>query len=140
MKSNWTLSTSFEHFGAVRSRRHFGGSAVSNDGRTVVVAVWEDDLVRQEDRVSYQSPSGPTLKGKSQRVSMQWITHLKWAITRCNGQVRVVVLRAEDAAAMPRVIRSCYPDDALVMQITSFNAKTGCFEATTANAAPASQA
>jgi hypothetical protein len=129
MKTDWTLSTSFEHFGAARSRQHFGGSAISNDGRTVVVAMWEDEIVREDDRVTYQSRFGPTLKGRSQKVSLQWITHIKWAIKRCDSRVRVVVLTAEDMAASPRVIRSCYPDDTLIMQITSFNAKTGCFEA-----------
>jgi hypothetical protein len=69
------------------------------------------------------------LKGKSQRVSLQWRTHLKWAIAHCDGCVRVVVLTAEETQANPRVIRSCYPDDALVMKITHFDAKTGSFQA-----------
>jgi hypothetical protein len=131
MKTDWTLSASFEHFGAVRPLRHFAGSAVSNDGRTVVVAMWADEIVRQDDHVTYQSLFGPPLKGKSRKVSLQWITHLKWAIKHCKSCVRVVVLTAEDAQTSPRVIRSCYPDDTLVMHITSFNAKTGCFEART---------
>jgi hypothetical protein len=131
MKTDWTLSASFEHFGAVRPLRHFAGSAVSNDGRTVVVAMWADEIVRQDDHVTYHSLFGPPLKGKSRKVSLQWITHLKWAIKHCKSCVRVVVLTAEDTQTHPRVIRSCYPDDTLVMHITSFNAKTGCFEART---------
>src|SRR5258708_8965529 len=131
MKTAWTLSTSFEHFGAARSRRHFGGSAISDDGGTVVVAMWEDEIVRQDNRVTYQSRFGPPLRGKSQKLSLQWITNLKWAIARCDGRVRVVVLTAEDMQANPRVVSSCYPDDTLIMRITRFNAKTGCFEART---------
>lgn len=131
MKADWTLSASFEHFGAVRPLRHFAGSAVSNDGRSVVVAMWSDEIVRHDNHATYQSLFGPPLKGKSRKVSLQWITHLKWAIKHCKGCVRVVVLQAEDARTNPRVIRACYPDDALVMQITSFNAKTGYFEART---------
>jgi hypothetical protein len=129
MRDTWTLSTCFEHFGAARSRRHFAGSAISSDGATVVVAMWEDEFVRQDSRLTYQSRSAPTLKGKSQRVSHQWIAHLKWAISHCNSCVRVVVLAAEDARATPRVIRSCYPDDSLIMQITDFDCKTGVFRA-----------
>jgi hypothetical protein len=129
MKQGWTLSTCFEHFGAVRSHRHFGGSAISGDGATVVVAMWEDEIVRRGGRVTYQSRFGPALKGKSQRVSAQWITHLKWALAHCGGCVRVVVLTAEDAEANPRVIRACYPDDSLVMQITDFDPKSGIFKA-----------
>jgi hypothetical protein len=131
MKTAWTLSSSFEHFGAARSRQHFGGSAISSDGRTVVVAMWEDEIVRRDDCVAYQSQSGPTLRGRSRKVSLQWIAHFKWALAHCNGCVRVVVLTAEDTEANPKVIRSCYPDDSLIMRITNFNAKTGCFEART---------
>lgn len=129
MRQVWTLSTCFEHFGAARSRRHFGGSAISDDGTTVVVAMWEDEIVRQDDRVTYQSRFGPALRGKSQGVSQQWIAHLKWAISHCNGCVHVVVLTTEDTEANPRVVHSCYPDDSLIMQITEFDAKTGFFRA-----------
>ena len=138
MKRTWTLSTCFEHFGAARSRRHFGGSAVSHDGEIVVVAMWEDEIVRQDSRATYRSRFGPTLKGKSQRVSLQWKTHLKWALAHCEGCVRVVVLTAEETQANPRVIRSCYPDDALIMQITDFDAKTGFFQACTVSPRAAS--
>jgi hypothetical protein len=131
MRQIWTLSTCFEHFGAPRSRRHFGGSAISGDGGTVVIAMWDDEIVREDSRVTYQSRFGPTLKGKSHRVSLQWLSHIKWAISHCNSRVRVVVLTPEDAQANPRTIQSCYPDDSLVLHITDFNAKTGCFRACT---------
>jgi hypothetical protein len=129
VKREWTLSGAFEHFGAVRSLRHFGGSAISADGRTVVVAMWEDEIVREGKRATYQSRFGPALKGNSKRISLQWIAHIEWAMAHCGGHINVVVLTAEDAQAHPRVIRSCCPDDGLVMQITRFDAKTGCFEA-----------
>lgn len=129
MKQTWTLSTSFEHFGAARSRRHFAGSAVSDDGGTVVVAMWEDEIVQEDGRVTYHSRFAPTLRGQSRRVSQQWIAHLKWAISHCDRRVRVVVLTADDTQADPRVVRSCYPDDSLVMEITDFDSKTGLFRA-----------
>jgi hypothetical protein len=129
MRQAWTLSTCFEHFGAIRSRRHFGGSAVSSDGAIVVIAMWDDELVRDDSRLTYQSRIAPTLKGKSQRVSQQWIAHLKWAIAHCDSRVHVVVLTPEDIQANPRVVRSCYPDDSLVMRITDFDSRTGVFRA-----------
>jgi hypothetical protein len=131
MRQAWTLSTCFEHFGAIRSRRHFGGSAVSNDGGTVVLAMWEDELIREQSRCTYASRFAPTLQGRSARISQQWIAHLKWAIARCDSQVRVVVLTAQDREAHPRVVASCYPDDSLIMQITDFNSRTGSFRAHT---------
>src|SRR5271163_4274164 len=78
MAQAWTLSTCFEHFGAARSRRHFRGSAISNDGKIVVVAMWEDELDHQDRQVTYQSRFGPALKGRSKKVSSQWIAHLRW--------------------------------------------------------------
>jgi hypothetical protein len=129
MKRAWTLTTCFEHFGAARSRKHFGGSAISNDGETVVVAMWEDEINRQDSQATYRSQFGPTLKGASRKISLQWRTHLKWAIAHCKGYVRVVVLTAEEMQASPRVIQSCYPDDGLIMRITQFDAKTGFFQA-----------
>jgi hypothetical protein len=132
MRQDWTLSTCFEHFGAARSRRHFAGSAISGDGRTVVVAMWEDEFVHHDGWVTYQSQSAPTLKGKSHRLSQQWIAHLRWAIAHCDGCIRVVIVTAEDPRADRRIVRSCYPDDSLIMQITEFDAKTGCFRARTA--------
>jgi hypothetical protein len=60
---------------------------------------------------------------------MQWINHLKWAVTHCKGRVRIVVLTAKETQGNPRVISSCYPDDTLIMQITNFDSKTGYFEA-----------
>jgi len=129
MKRAWTLTTCFEHFGAARSRKHFGGSAISNDGETVVVAMWEDEINRQDSQATYRSQFGPTLKGTSRKISLQWRTHLKWAIAHCKGCVRVVVLTAEEMQANPRVIQSCYPDDGLIMRITQFDAKTGFFQA-----------
>jgi hypothetical protein len=131
MRQAWTLSTCFEHFGAIRSRRHFGGSAVSNDGGTVVVAMWDDALVREQSRLTYESRYAPTLQGRSARVSQQWIAHLKWAIAHCNSRVRVVVLTAADTQASPRIVAACYPDDSLVMQIIDFDSRTGFFRART---------
>jgi hypothetical protein len=127
----WTLSSSFEFFGASRALKHFGGSAISPDGHTVVVAMWDDELTGENSHMIYRSKFGPALRGKSQKISHQWIAHLNWAISHCNGRVRVVVLTPEDAQANPRVIRSCFPDETLRMQITSFDRKTGCFTATT---------
>src|ERR1700744_2977211 len=93
--------------------------------------MWEDELTGENSQMIYRSKFGPTLRGKSQKLSHQWIANLEWAISHCRGRVRVVVLTPEDAKANPRVIRSCLPAHALRMQITSFDRKTGCFTATT---------
>ena len=132
MAENWTLSACFAHFGAVASHRHFSLSAVSSDGKTVVVAMWEDEFERQSDRIIYQSQYRPILRGKLRRISNQWIANLKWARNHCDSLVRVVIIQAEDAQANPRTIKFCYPDDSLIMRITHLDTETGAIRAESA--------
>jgi len=120
-----TLGECFEHFGAVCASRRFSRSAVSQDGQTVVVAVWDDELQREGNRIVYETRYRPTLKGKLRGVDSEWIANIKWARTRCNSLVRVVILTAEDVAANPRAVLYCYPDDSLTMRITHFDNRTG---------------
>jgi hypothetical protein len=120
-----TLGECFGHFGAVCASRRFSRSAVSRDGQTVVVAVWDDELQREGDRVVYETRYRPTLKGKLRGVDSEWIANIKWARARCESLVRVVILTAEDAKANPRKVRYCYPDDSLITRITHFNNRTG---------------
>jgi hypothetical protein len=120
-----TLGECFGHFGAVCASRRFSRSAVSQDGQTVVVAMWDDELQREGDRVIYETRYRPALKGKLRGVDSEWIANVKWARAHCGSMVRVVILTAEDATANPRTVLYCYPDDSLVMRITHFDGRTG---------------
>jgi hypothetical protein len=124
-----TLAECFTHFGAVCASRRLSRSAVTQDGHTVVVTMWEDEVRREGDRVIYESRYRPTLKGKSRRVDTELIANLKWARDHCGGFVRVVVLTAEDVTADPRKIRYCYADDSLVMRITRLDLHSRTFRA-----------
>ena len=129
MAKNWTLPACFAHFGVVPSHRHFSLSAVSSDGKTVVVAMWEDEFERQGNRIIYQSRYRPIFKGKLQRISTQWIANLKWACRHCDCLVRVVIIQAEDVQANTRTIKFSYPDDSLIMRVTRLDIETGVFRA-----------
>ena len=120
-----TLGECFGHFGAVCASRRFSRSAVSQDGLTVVVAIWNDELEREGNRVVYETRYRPTLKGKLRGVDSEWVANIKWARAHCNNLVRVVILTAEDVAANPRTLLYCYPDDSLIMRITHFDNRTG---------------
>ena len=87
--------------------------------------MWDDELQREGDHVVYETRYRPTLKGKLRGVDSEWIANIKWARAHCQSQVRVVILTAVDAAANPRTVRYCYPDDSLIMRITHFNSLTG---------------
>jgi hypothetical protein len=129
MAKIWTLPACFAHFGVVASHRHFSLSAVSSDGKTVVVAMWEDEFERQGDRIMYQSRYQRIFKGKLRRISNQWIANLKWARNHCDSLVRVVIIQAYDVQANTRTIKFCYPDDSLIMRITHLDIETGVFRA-----------
>lgn len=129
MATIWTLPACFAHFGVAASRRHFSLSAVSSDGKTVVVAMWEHEFEPLGDRIMYQSRYRPILKGKLRRISKQWIANLKWACRRCDCLVRVVIIQADDIRANTRTIKHCYPDDRLIMRITHLDSETGEFRA-----------
>ena len=124
-----TLAECFAHFGAVCASRRFSKSAVTQDGQTVVVAMWEDEVQRDGDRVVYESRYKPKLKGKVRGVNSELVANLKWARDHCFGLVRVVMVAAEDVTAEPRKITGCYPDDSLVMRITGFDSYTRTFRA-----------
>jgi hypothetical protein len=124
-----TLSDCFKHFGAVCASRRYSRSAISKDGQTVVVAMWDDEIRREGGRIIYETRYKPALKGKSRGVDSECIANLKWACAHCGRLVRVVILTAKDSGANPRAILYCYPDDSLVMRITYLNIHTGAFRA-----------
>jgi hypothetical protein len=124
-----TLAECFDYFGAICAHRGFSRSAISTDGRTVVVAMWEDEISRIGDRLIYESRYRPDLKGKLRGADSEWIANLKWARAHCDNQVRVVVVAAKDVKAEPRTILYCYPDDSVIMRITHLDTRTGAFRA-----------
>lgn len=124
-----TLANCFIHFGAICASRRFSKSAITQDGQTVVVAMWEDEVQRDGNRVTYEPRYRPKLKGKSRRVESELLANLKWARDHCDGLVRVVILTAEDVKAEPRKIMYCYPDDSLVMRITEVDSRKRTFRA-----------
>ena len=93
------------------------------------MGMWDDEFESEVGRTIYQSRYRPNLKGNPMRVSKQWMANLRWARDHCDSLVRVVVLRAEDVKASPRAVKSCYPDDSLLMRIVHLDNKTGAFRA-----------
>jgi hypothetical protein len=128
-----TLAGCFTHFGAICASSRFSKSAITQDGQIVVVAMWEDEVQRDGDRIIYQPRYRPKLRGKSRRAESELLANLKWARDHCDGLVRVVILTAEDIKAEPRKIMYCYADDSLVMRITEVDCRTRTFRAESVN-------
>jgi hypothetical protein len=124
-----TLAECFNRFGATCAHRNFSKSAMSADGRTVVFAVWEDEVQRFGDRAIYETRYRPDMKGKLRGADSEWIANLKWASIHCNSLVRILILTAKDLKAEAREILRCNPEDSLIMRIAHFDTRTGAFRA-----------
>lgn len=112
----WTREACFEHFGAVCKNPRWSWSARSPDGKTVVMTMWEDEIVWDGARATYQS--GARIRAHKRAGKTELYENLKWARDNCDGQVRVVRMTARDEKADPRSIATCYPDDDLIMRVT----------------------
>jgi hypothetical protein len=103
-----TLSKCFAHFGAVCGRQ-FSRSAISRDGRIVVVTMWDDEFGREGNRVTYETRYRPALKGKSRSIGSEWVANLSWARAHCDGLVRVVVLAPRMSTRIPERFCTAIP-------------------------------
>ncbi|HEY2482490.1 MAG TPA: hypothetical protein VGI30_09890 [Caulobacteraceae bacterium] len=120
MARNWTLRDAFAHFdGAKADNPRWGWSAVSADGETVVLALWEHLFRVVDGRLVHgnvdRTPKPANwhkLPGNKSRIK-----HLRHAMDRCGGRFRVVRVRAVDPKAEPPSIAERWPDETLVMRV-----------------------
>lgn len=96
-------------------------SAKSDDGRTVVVTLWQDHFSGK----IYREP--PYLEHIRQRPGFnELMENLAWARDRCDGRFKVIVAIAKDQKADPRTISECFPAK-MTMRLTEFDNTTGAF-------------
>lgn len=125
--SKWTREAWFEHFGAVCKNPRWSWSARSPDGKTVVMTMWEDEIVWDGLKATYQSRV--RIRTDKRPGEIERLDNLKWARDYCDGRVRVVRMTARDEKADPRNIATCYPDDDLIMRVTELDEMKGTFRA-----------
>jgi hypothetical protein len=127
MARKMTLRDAFASFSAAEGRnQRWSWSARSEDGETVVLAIWDFDITRDGDkvRVDVSMGGGVPKLGNKERVE-----NLVWARDRCGGLFHVVVVTAKDREARPRSIAKCSPAPELVMKLTELDEATGAFRA-----------
>ncbi len=98
------------------------------------MTMWQDEIRREGDAIVYQSY--PRRRERKRPGASERLENLLWARERCGGLVRVVIMRAKDTKADPRSIAGCFPQDRLVMRITSIDEATGAFRAEVHNPMP----
>jgi hypothetical protein len=128
-----TLREAFAHFGAKATNPVWGWSARSEDGKTVVLTLWDEEdesLVRQGASVSVDNFGHWELaRWTDARGNRDRIRNLRHAQEHCDGLFRVVWVVAKDTSAHRRSIRDRRPDETLVMRLTCLDEKTGEFRA-----------
>ena len=131
MTQRWTHAAAFAFFKAKGTNPRWSWSARIDDGKTVVLTLWQDEFTKGENK-------SLTYHAKVREDAAEWIKrpgnrerleNLKWAKEHCDGLFRVVIGIAEDVNARPRAIKECFPQPNLIMKIVELDENTGEFRA-----------
>lgn len=125
----WTLTQAFAEFGVVRKNPRWSWSAVSDDGRTVVLTIWKDRLDFSSDPPTYDTLDWPPETWQSSHSNKERLAHLKIARDHCDGHFRVIITVAKDVNSRPRQVVECYPQKNLIMRLVALDEATGRFRA-----------
>lgn len=127
MTKKLTHTAAFAHFGTKPRNVQWSWSARSDDGKTVVVTLWQDRFERKNGRLIYARPKAD-LETASKPGFREMVENLAWARDRCDGRFNVIIATAKDKNADPRSISECFPAKT-VMKLTHFDEKSGAFVA-----------
>ncbi len=124
-----TKSKAFAHFGVKIKNYRWRWSDRTDDGKTVVLQLWKDQLVYKDGLASYNDYGDKyLLKQQNKAGNLARIEDIKWAKAHCDGLFNVVVGVCKDKDADPRVTVEAYPTK-IVMKIIDFDEITGEFYA-----------
>jgi hypothetical protein len=127
MPKKWTHGAAFSHFGATPRNVQWSWSARSDDGRTVVVTLWKDRVVRKDGRITYEWTAPPDHVRRRPGFS-ELMDNLAWSRDHCGGRFSVIIATAKDEHADPRSIDECYPVK-WRMKLIEFDSAAGTFTA-----------
>jgi|SRR5215469_3798848 len=129
MPKNWTHTAAFGYFGVTPRNVQWSWSAKSQNGKTVVVTLWQDQFKRKDNRLIYESQfdsDGPRDKRPGFHELMD---NLIWVRDHCDGLFRVSVAKVKDPKSRPRSIAECFPHETMVMRLKHLDLKAGNFAA-----------
>lgn len=135
MPRKWTLSECFDFYNVKPDNPRWSWSARSEDGKVVVLTLWQDKFSRKggimvyEDIVDEAPKDWSSFPGNAERLR-----NLEWAREHCNGDFRVVIAIPKDRNAPIRKISECFPKPELRMRIVDWDEETGSFRAVAVNA------
>jgi hypothetical protein len=123
--NKWTRTACFRFYNTDPLNPNWSWSAVSADGKTVVVTLWLDEFKGQAGKMVYARQGlGDWHKGSGSRFFFE---DLAWAVANCGGIVRVVVAVRDPRQTGRAKTLECYPRKDLVMRVVHVDPKTGAF-------------
>jgi hypothetical protein len=125
MTKQWTHTEAFAHFGTKPRNVQWSWSARSDDGKTVVATLWQDEFSRKEGRLVYERTDVPDNVRRRPGHS-ELMENFAWAQTHCDGRFKVISAKAKDPNADPRSIDECFPTK-MTMKLLHFDPATGAF-------------
>jgi hypothetical protein len=108
MAKKWTHTAAFAYFGTKPRNVQWSWSARSDDGKTVVVTLWQDEFKRQGNKMVYARP-GNLEEPDTRPGHVEMMQNMQWAIDHLDGRVNVITAIAKDKNAKPRSIAECAP-------------------------------
>jgi hypothetical protein len=127
MMTKWTHTEAFAHFGTSPRNVQWSWSARSDDGKTVVVTLWQDQFSRKDGRVLYARP--PAVEQHRRLPGFgELMDNFVWARDHCEGRFKVIIAKAKDPTADRRRIERCFPSE-MTMKLVEFDPSTGAFVA-----------
>ena len=124
----------FESFGTIQTNLRRSWAAKSEDGKTVAITAWADQVHRTDSPNYYLDTFGlpHTQRNELWRedfYNRQRVSFMQHALANNDGLVRVVLLEAKDTHAFPReVVRNrVKPETGKWFRIVELNAETGEF-------------
>ena len=123
--SKISRTDAFKYFGTPLRNTYWSRSARSVDGKTVVVALWRDQLKKVGNVLTYvHSTDVDWFRSQGQNELCE---NLIWCRDKCGGIFKVVIVTAKNAGAIPREVASSDPEKRYDMLITSLDQLTGAF-------------
>lgn len=127
MPKTTTLGDAFAYFGTVARNPRWAWSAVSPDGATVALTVWDHEW-REGETLDYHDATRRS-RWMNKLGNKDRIRNLQHAISHCDGKVRVVRVTAVDPSGENRAIKARRADPDTILHIYDLDADTGEFRA-----------
>ncbi len=123
MITNGTLLEAFASFGAKGANQRWSWSARSGDGKTVVLALWQDEIefIKDEKKLNYHGKVTKDAESLQRPGNCERLENLKWAKEHCDGIFNVVIVIAKDPQAEVKEIAECFPNPDIRMKITELD-------------------